>query len=260
MKVLMIGDIFGSPGRQAITELVPKLRDQKNISFVIGNAENAAGGKGLTPETAYELLDAGVDVITLGNHFRDQPSIDHELENNPRILRPLNYSSEIPGKGQTIIQSGRHGVGVLNLMGMVHMPEIESPFLGLEDRVKMLRQETPLIFVDFHAEATSEKRAMGFFLDGKVSVMAGTHTHVQTADEQILPQGTAYISDLGMTGPHDSVIGLDKEVALYRFAKFERKNFEVATGDIRLCGMVIEVDTSTGKAISVERINEKLFK
>ncbi len=257
MNVLMIGDIFGKPGRRAIRELLPDLRKEKQIDLVIANGENAAGGKGLTPETAEELFQDGVDIITLGNHYLDQDSIITDLENNSNIIRPYNYI-KAPGKGFVMLEVNGNKVAVINLAGRVHMFEADSPFEGVQKILEEVQQQTPLIFVDFHAEATSEKRAMGFFLNGKVSAVIGTHTHVQTADEQILSEGTAYLTDAGMTGPHDSVIGLEKEVAIARFARQERGKFQVAEGDIRLNAAFISVDHETGRAKKIERINLKL--
>lgn len=253
MKALMIGDVFGRPGVDAVKYLVPKIRDQQKVSFVVANCENAADGKGITPEHVREILDSGVDVITLGNHFRDQRSIDSELQNNPHVLRPNNYD-DVPGTGSTTLEVGSQKISVINLIGKVHMGSIRSPFENLENIIEKMRQISNIILVDFHAEATSEKRTMGFFLNGKVTAVVGTHTHVPTADEQILSEGTAYITDLGMTGPYDSVIGLDKEVAIARIARAEKRQFHMATNDVRLSGAIIEIDSASGKATSIERI------
>ncbi len=258
-KILLIGDIFGRPGRRAIFETLPWLILEEKLDFIIANGENVAGGKGLTPEICHQLFDAGVDVITTGNHVRDQKVIDVMLESEPRLLRPLNYPPSMPGNGHVIrkTQNGKD-VAVINAMGRIHIGEIESPFKPTRACVDHVRQMTPIIIVDFHAEATSEKRAMGWFLDGLVSGVLGTHTHVQTADEEILPQGTAYITDVGMTGPYDSVIGLRKDLALERFVEGKKGSFDVAKKDVRFCGAIVEVDDESGKALSIKRVRHNL--
>jgi metallophosphoesterase (TIGR00282 family) len=255
MKILFIGDVFGKPGRRAIEAHLPRLIDQEKLDFVIANGENMAGGKGMTPPTCQELFDAGVDVITSGNHVRDQKEIDVMLESDRRLLRPLNYPPTMPGTGH-VIRPARNGaaVGVINCIGRVHMGEIPSPFLPTMERVQFIREQTPVVIVDVHAEATSEKRAMGWYLDGLASAVVGTHSHVQTADEEILPKGTAYITDLGMTGPYESVIGLRIDLALERFVQQKKGKFEVGKGDVRLCGAIIDVDDRTGKATSIRRL------
>lgn len=256
----MIGDIFGRPGRRAVFETLPILIAEENLDFVVANGENAAGGKGLTPDICHQFFDAGCDVVTTGNHARDKKEIDILLESEPRLLRPFNYSPNIPGCG-SVVRPSRNGkmIGVLNVSGSVHMgAELPSPFEKIKVKVQELRDQTPIILVDFHAEATSEKRAMGWYLDGLVSAIVGTHTHVQTADEEVLPQGTAYMTDLGMTGPYDSVIGLRTDLAMQRFVEKKRGGFDVGKKDIRFCGAIVDVDDETGKATSIRRIRRDL--
>ena len=255
MKVLFIGDVVGKPGRQAVATLVPKLRAERGVELVIANGENSAHGAGLTAATVGALLDAGVDVITSGDHIWDQKEIYEVIEREPRLLRPLNVAPATPGRGSTIVNvEGKCAVGVLNLVGRVFMPPCECPFRAAEAEVMQLRRETNIIIVDLHAEATSEKIAMGRFLDGKVSAVIGTHTHVATADECILAHGTAYITDVGMCGPHDSVLGRDVGAVLKRFLTQLPQKLEVAGGDVQLCGVIVEVDDDSGRARRIERI------
>ena len=236
MKLLFIGDIVGQPGRRAVAELLPKLRQQHALDFVIANGENSAGGSGITPKTAEEIFSAGVDVITSGDHLWDQKEVMELLQNEKRFLRPLNYPPGTPGQGSAIFQirdprsktQDPISIAVLNLQGRTFMPPLENPFLLALDEVKRLREQTKIIFVDFHAEATSEKIAFARMLDGQVSAVVGTHTHVQTADEQIFPGGTAYLSDAGFTGPHESVLGREIEPVLKRFLTNMPQRFEVA--------------------------------
>jgi len=258
-KVLLIGDIFGRPGRRAVFTILPNLMEEEKIDFVIANGENSAGGKGLTPDICLKLFDVGVDVITNGNHFRDKKEMDSMYENEPRLIRPLNYPPTLPGSGHVIRQM-RNGknIAVVNAMGKVHLADIESPFNSTKKVVEEMKGMTPLVVVDFHAEATSEKRAMGWHLDGLASAVLGTHTHVQTADEEILPNGTAYITDVGMTGPYDSVIGLRKDLGLQRFLEGVRKGFDVGKKDVRFCGAIVELNDETGKAKSIRRVRHDL--
>ena len=236
MKLLFIGDIVGRPGRNAVKQLLPKLREQHQLDFVIANGENSAGGSGITPETAEEIFSAGVDVITSGDHLWDQKEVTKLLANEKRFLRPLNYPPETPGRGSGVfeVQSPKSkdqnpiSIAVLNAQGRTFMPPLENPFLLAAEEVKCLRQQTKIIFVDFHAEATSEKIAFARFLDGQVSAVIGTHTHVQTADEQIFPGGTAYLTDAGFTGPHESVLGREIEPVVKRFLTNMPQRFEVA--------------------------------
>jgi metallophosphoesterase (TIGR00282 family) len=259
MRILFIGDIVGKPGRDLIRVGLPALVDHHAIDFVIANAENAAGGFGITREIGEQLLDAGVDVMTSGNHIWDKREALDYIGIEPRLLRPANYPAGVPGNGSYLARS-RTGVsiGVINVMGRVFMLNIDDPFAGVLRQIEVLKPRARIIFVDFHAEATSEKLAMGWHLDGKVTAVVGTHTHVQTADERILPQGTAYLTDAGMTGPHDSIIGVEVEPALSRFLNALPSKFETATANPRLNGVVIDADEATGRAVDVERISYSL--
>jgi metallophosphoesterase (TIGR00282 family) len=259
MKLLFIGDIVGQPGRRAVAELLPKLRQQHALDFVIANGENSAGGSGITPKTAGEIFSAGVDVITSGDHLWDQKEVMELLQNEKRFLRPLNYPPGTPGQGSGIFELRTPiSIAVLNLQGRTFMPPLENPFLLALDEVKRLREQTKIIFVDFHAEATSEKIAFARMLDGQVSAVVGTHTHVQTADEQIFPGGTAYLSDAGFTGPHESVLGREIEPVLKRFLTNTPQRFEVAKDRVLLHGAVIEIDDASGKAVKIQRVSEAM--
>lgn len=255
MNVLVIGDIVGQPGRRIAAALIPALKDEFKLDLVVANAENAAGGSGLTPAIVGELLDAGVGVITSGDHIWKKKEVLDIIAKEERLLRPANYAPDTPGKGSVVVQADNgEKIGVLNLQGRVFMAPIECPFRTAAEAVKEIKTQTPLIIVDIHAEATSEKIALARYLDGRVSAVFGTHTHVQTADEHILKQGTAYITDLGMTGPHDSVIGRRQEQIIQRFVTGMPAKFEMASADVRLSGAVIEIDETTGKASSIKRI------
>lgn len=259
MKILFIGDIVGKAGRQALEELLEKVIADYKIEFTIANGENAAGGMGITPPIAIEMLDQGVDVLTSGNHIWAKKEIFPFLDEELRILRPANYPPKVPGRGSGLFHSANgQGVGVLNLEGRVFMKNLDCPFRVGEKEVERLSKETKIIFVDFHAEATSEKMAMGWFLNGKVSGVLGTHTHVQTSDERILDGGTAYITDVGMTGPLASVIGIRKEVALERLLTQIPWKFDVAAEGIELQGVVIDVDPQTGRSGGIKRIKVPL--
>jgi metallophosphoesterase (TIGR00282 family) len=259
MRILFIGDIVGKAGRQAINGVLEKTIADHEIEFTIANGENAAGGMGITPSIALEILNQGVDVLTSGNHIWAKKEIIPFLKEESRILRPANYPDLVPGRGQGVFES-RNGqkVGVLNLEGRVFMKHLDCPFRTGEKEIGILSKETNIIIVDFHAEATSEKMAMGWFLDGKVSAVLGTHTHVQTSDERILNEGTAYITDVGMTGPLASVIGIRKQVALERLLTQIPWKFDVATEEIELQGVVVEVDSETGKSKEIKRIRVPL--
>lgn len=235
---------------------LPRIKQEHQPTFVIVNAENAAGGFGLTPEIAHELFKLGVDVLTSGNHIWDKKQIMDFLEKEKRLLRPANYPDTVPGHGFGVyeITVGGPKLGVLNLEGRVFMHNLRDPFTLARDIVKTLKEQTPLIFVDFHAEVTSEKRALGWYLDGLVTAVVGTHTHVQTADEEILPQGTAFLTDAGMTGSRDSVIGIEKEEAIGRFLTQMPTRFTPAQNRLWLNGVVIEADPTTGRAISIQRL------
>ncbi|MGA2518192.1 MAG: TIGR00282 family metallophosphoesterase [Thermodesulfobacteriota bacterium] len=259
MRILFIGDIVGKAGRQAIEGILRKVIADHKIDFTIANGENAAGGMGITPPIAVEILDQGVDVLTSGNHIWAKKEIFPFLDEELRILRPANYPPGAPGRGSGIFHSAKgQKLGVLNLEGRVFMKNLDCPFRVGEKEVERLSRETKIILVDFHAEATSEKMAMGWFLNGKVSAVLGTHTHVQTSDERILEDGTAYISDVGMTGPLASVIGIRKEVALERLLTQIPWKFDVATEEIQLQGVVIDVDPQTGRSKDIKRIKVPL--
>jgi hypothetical protein len=261
MNILVIGDIFGKPGRRAIKELLPKIVEREKIDFVIANAENAAGGKGLSPKIADELFKYPIDVMTAGNHIWEFDAI-HPYFDSHNILRPLNTKEKLPGRGWAIFESGGLKIAVVCMQGEIFMqekgPQVTNPFKLMEELLPTLVTEADLTIIDFHAEATSEKRAFAWFLDGKVGAILGTHTHVQTADEEMMPGGTAYISDLGMTGPHASVIGLKKEIAIHRFVEGTKKGFKVAEGDVRLEGVVLSVDKNAKKVLSIKRVKESL--
>jgi metallophosphoesterase (TIGR00282 family) len=255
LNILMIGDIVGRPGREVLEEVLPALLEEHDIGLCVANGENSAGGSGLTPRVAEKLFAARVDVLTTGDHVFKKREVYPLLRDDPRAIRPANYPASAQGRGMTIVEA-RDGtrVGVVNVQGRVFMPPVDCPFLAAERCVEALRKETSVILVDFHAEATSEKVAMGWYLDGKVSAVVGTHTHIQTADNTVLPGGTAYITDTGMTGPYHSVIGRAKEPVLHRFLTHMPVRFDVGVGDERLCGVIIRVDPRSGKARSIDRV------
>ena len=259
MKLLLIGDVVGRPGRVIVQRLLMPLREEQGIDLVVINCENAAGGAGITPSTADELFRAGADVLTSGNHVWKKREAYDLLRQDPRVLRPANYPDDAPGSGSVVVESlSGQKVGVVNVVGRVFMEPLACPFRTAEREVARVRQQTPIIIVDMHAEATSEKVAMGWFLDGKVSCVFGTHSHIPTADERLLPQGTAFITDVGMTGPYDSVIGRRVDQILQRFLTSMPVKSEVAEGNVQLRGLLIEVDPATGKASQVERITKVL--
>jgi len=254
MRILFVGDVVGAPGRRALKPALRALAGTWAPDLVVVNAENAAGGAGLTPATADEILKAGADVITTGNHVWDKKEIFPYLDANPRVLRPLNYPPPCPGHGVFVGRSrGGTPFAVVNLMGRVFMADLDDPFRAADAAIAEVAGRASTIVVDFHAEATSEKIAMGWYLDGRATAMVGTHTHVATADARVLPGGTAYITDVGMTGPHDSVIGVEKEVVLARFRYQRPVSFSTAGGDVKLCGVVIESGPD-GRATSIERV------
>jgi metallophosphoesterase (TIGR00282 family) len=260
VKLLFIGDIVGKPGRRAVRGLVPGLRDRHGLDLVIANGENAVGGSGINRDNAEELFDGGVDIITCGDHLWDQREVIELLDSEPRFVRPVNYPSGTPGQGSTLFErAGLPPVGIINAQGRTFMRgEMENPFRMVAEEVKKLAPIAPVIFLDFHAEATSEKIAMGRMLDGDVSAVVGTHTHVQTADETIFPGGTAFLCDAGFTGPHDGVIGREWKPVVLRFLSGQPQRFPVSKGRVLLQGVVIEVDGATGKAIAIERVSEVL--
>jgi len=255
VKILFVGDIFGEPGRRALSRGLPKIISQHEVDLVVGNAENVAGGFGITPDLADELYDMGFSVLTTGNHAWDKKEILGYFRREPRLLRPANYPEGVPGSGSYVAETpGGERVGVLQLMGRAFMPTLDCPFQVAKREVARLKELVPTIIVDMHAEATSEKMAMGYYLDGQVSAVVGTHTHVQTADEQMLPNGTAYITDIGMTGPRHSVIGIKKELAIEKFLTQMPRRFEAASGPAVLSAVLLEVDGALGKALSIHRI------
>ena len=259
MKLLFIGDIVGKPGRKAVRYFLPRLRETLGLDFIVANGENSAGGSGITPATASEIFEAGVDVITCGDHLWDQREVVSLLNNEPRFVRPENYPEGTPGQGFCVQQIGDLlPIGVLNLQGQTFMKPIENPFYAADAAVDELREQTPIILVDMHAETTSEKIAMGRFLDGRVSAVIGTHTHVQTADEHIFPGGTAFLCDAGCTGPQESILGREIEPIIQRFLTYQPKRFAVASKRVTLNGAVIDIDELSGKATSIERVSELL--
>ncbi|HEX5549415.1 MAG TPA: TIGR00282 family metallophosphoesterase [Nitrospira sp.] len=255
MKVLFIGDIMGEPGRRAVARMVPRLVSQRQIDVVVGNGENAAGGFGITPELAEELFRVGLSAITTGNHAWDKKEILDYFPRERRLLRPANYPEGVPGQGSVIVQA-KNGeeIGILQVMGRAYMPTLDCPFQVAKREMGKLRKRVAAVLVDMHAEATSEKMAMGHYLDGEATAVVGTHTHVQTADEQILPRGTAYLTDVGMTGPLHGVIGVKKELAIEKFLTGMPRRFEVASGPTVFCAGLIELDARIGKALSIERV------
>jgi len=259
VKVLLIGDIVGKPGRNAISALLPGIVGQYGADIVIANCENAAGGFGVTRKVVDELYHNEIDILTSGNHIWDKKEISSFIDDYETLLRPANYPEGTVGSGSVTIKT-RLGIslGVLNLEGRVFMRPLDCPFRIANREIDKLKRETDIIIVDMHAEATSEKEALGWFLDGKVSAVLGTHTHVQTADERVLPGGTAYITDVGMTGPHDSIIGAKKDAVFQRFLTQVPTKIEAASEDIQLNGVIIEADYDSGKALSIKRISKKL--
>jgi 2',3'-cyclic-nucleotide 2'-phosphodiesterase len=257
LRLLFLGDIIGEPGRRAVIEMLPTLKSAWSIDFAVANGENVAAGRGITPKLAIDLLRCGVAVITTGDHVWDQKEVVSFIETEPRLLRPINYPEGTPGGGSIILETAKGKVGVINVQGRTFMlPALENPFRRVWAEVEQIRTETPVIFVDVHAETTSEKIALGRFLDGKVSVVAGTHTHVQTADDQIFPGGTAFICDAGMCGPTESVLGREIQPIVQRFYSSMPINFPVAKGEVKLHGLMVDIDEETGRAMSVRRIAE----
>ena len=257
LTILFLGDIVGEPGRNAVIAQLPRLKETHGIDFVIVNGENAAAGRGITPRITIDLLRGGASVITTGDHIWDQKEIIAFIDTEPRLLRPINYPDGAPGAGAIVLETAKGKVGVINVQARTFMqPILENPFYAIEKAVAEMRQQTAIIFVDVHGETTSEKIAVGRFLDGKVSAVIGTHTHVQTADEQIFPGGTAFLCDAGMCGPTSSVLGRMIDPIVQRFISNLPAPFPVAKGDVRLCGAVISIDETSGRAIAITRLNE----
>lgn len=251
----MIGDVVGKPGREALLDRLQDLKEQHAIDFTIMNAENVAGGFSITPSLADHLFASGIDVMTGGNHIFDKHEVIDYIQKQPRLIRPANYPPASPGKGMWVGEVKGTGVAVLNFLGRVFMQPADDPFRIADELITSLDDKVKVRIVDMHAEATSEKIAMGWYLDGRVSAVLGTHTHVQTADERILQQGTAFLTDLGMTGSYSGVIGMKKGDVIHRFTSAIHRKAEHSKGDLRICGAVIDVDEGTGRARSIERIN-----
>lgn len=254
MRLLFVGDVVGRPGRRLVQRLLPSLRRELAVDFVVANGENAAAGAGITGESARELFDAGVDVLTGGNHIWDKEEGVAVVDRESRIIRPVNYPLGTPGRGFGIFTAGTERVAVISVLGRIFMAPVDCPFRSVDGVLQKISGQAAVILVDLHAEATSEKIALGWYLDGRVSAVVGTHTHVATADEAILPRGTAYLTDVGMTGAHDSIIGVRKELALRRMLTLMPVRFQPADGDPRLHGVLLEVDSATGRAVRCERI------
>ena len=260
MRLLFLGDVVGRPGRRAVTRLVPRLITGEGVDFVVANCENASGGKGIDPDSADELIDCGVDVLTSGNHVWQNSSIVPYIQESERLLRPENFPPGVPGRGWTVRQSTRtkSPVGVLNLIGRVFMGPADCPFNAATHALEAIRKQTKIVLVDMHGEATSEKLGMGRFLEGKVSAVVGSHTHVQTADEVVLPGGTACLTDAGMCGPIDSILGVRTDQVLRRFVTQMPVRFDVAAGPVVVHGAMIDVDEGTGRATAIRRLREQV--
>src|SRR6266702_7745240 len=257
LKLLFLGDIVGEPGRRAVIETVPRLREERGIDFIVANGENAANGRGITPKITIDLLRCGIAVITTGDHIWDQKEIIPFIDTEPRLLRPVNYPNGAPGNGSIVLETAKGKIGVINVQGRTFMqPILDNPFRAVEAAVTKMLSETPNIIVDAHGETTSEKIALGRFLDGKVSAVIGTHTHVQTADEQIFPGGTAFLCDAGMCGPVNSILGRAVDPIMNRFISNLPASFPVAAGEVRLRGALIQIDETTGCALRITRIDE----
>ena len=258
VRILFLGDVVGEPGRTAVIARLPELKQKLAIDFIVINGENAAGGRGITPKITIDLLRAGVSVITTGDHIWDQKEIFAFLETEPRLLRPINYPSGTPGAGTIVLETAKGKIGVINVQARTFMqPILDNPFPAVENAVAQMQTETKMILVDAHGETTSEKMALGRFLDGKVSAVIGTHTHVQTADEQIFPGGTAFMCDAGMCGPVNSILGRAIDPIVKRFISNVPAIFPVADGEVRLRGAVIDVDENTGRAMRIVRVAEE---
>jgi hypothetical protein len=259
LRLLFLGDIVGEPGRKGVIDSIPWFKQERGVDFIVANGENSAGGRGISPKISVDLLRAGVAVITSGDHIWDQKDILPYLPTEPRLLRPLNYPEGIVGHGSIVLETAKGKVGVINIQGRTFMqPPLENPFRIIQAEVERMREETHVIFVDVHAETTSEKIAMGRFLDGKVSAVVGTHTHTQTADEQIFPGGTAFLCDAGMCGPSESVLGRDIDAILKRFLTSQPVSYPVARGPVVLCGAIIDIDETTGRALHIERVAHRV--
>ena len=258
LRILFLGDVVGESGRKAVIQNLATIRQRWAIDFMIVNGENSAGGRGITPKITIDLLRAGAAVVTTGDHVWDQKEIIEYFPTEPRLLRPLNYPEGTPGHGSIVLETKKGKVGVLQVQGRTFtQPSLENPFLSLADEVAKLREETKVLFVDVHAETTSEKIAMGRAFDGQVSAVVGTHTHVQTADNQVFPGGTAFLCDAGMCGPAESILGRDIDSVLRRFRTSMPTRFPIAKGEVLLCGAIVDIDTESGKALKIERFSER---
>ncbi len=255
LKILFIGDIVGNPGRKAIKQVLTSLRKEYQIDYCIANGENSAGGSGITYVVAQELYKAGIDAITMGNHTWSKKEVTNFIDCDDKIVRPANYPDELPGKSSTIINGQSGKIGIVNVLGSVYMDSIDCPFRAAEREVQLLKKSgVKVIIIDIHAEATSEKCALAWYLDGRVSCVFGTHTHVQTADERILPCGTGFITDVGMTGPHEGIIGVDRELVINKFLTHMPVRFEVATGMVQFNAVYAQIDETNGKTMEIQRI------
>ncbi len=250
----MIGDIYGKIGRQAVTQYIPALKTKYQLNLIIANGENSAGGVGITKKTLDEIYNSGVDVVTSGNHIWDKKEIFQFIDHERYLIRPANYPPQTPGKGYCIFEVNNKKVGIANISGRTFMPALDCPFRKADEIIECLNQECDLILFDFHAETTSEKMAMGWYVDGRITCMVGTHTHIQTADERILPKGTAYITDLGMVGPWNSVLGVDRDLVIKKFLTGLPVKFDIASGPHVFCGLVIMIDDQTNQVQKVQRI------
>ena len=258
LRLLFLGDVVGEPGRKAVIQNLSKIREHWSIDFIVVNGENSAGGRGITPKISIDLLRAGAAVVTTGDHVWDQKEIIEYFPTEPRLLRPLNYPDGTPGHGSVVLETKKGKVGVLQVQGRTFtQPSLENPFLALEEEVAKLREETKVLFVDAHGETTSEKIALGRWMDGKVSAVVGTHTHVQTADEEIFPGGTAFLCDAGMCGPAESILGRQIEAVLYRFRTSMPTRFPIAKGEVRLCGALVDINLESGRAEKIERFRQQ---
>ncbi|MCC5464465.1 TIGR00282 family metallophosphoesterase [Pelosinus baikalensis] len=259
MNVMMIGDICGQPGRRTAAHYIPLLKKKYNLDLIIANGENSAGGVGITAHVLEELLELGIDCITTGNHVWDKKEVFNFIDTEKRLIRPANYPPGTPGKGYHILSMNNYKIAVINLLGRVFMPPIDCPFRTADQILSEIKDRCEIIIIDFHAEATSEKLALGYYLDGQVSCIVGTHTHIQTADERILPEGTAFISDIGMVGSWNSILGVDKEPVIQKFLTGLPTKFTVASGSETIfCAVIIKIDPSTNKISEIIRIQENL--
>jgi len=258
LKILFIGDVVGNPGRKTVKEMIPKIKKEYGIDFCIANCENAAGGSGITYVVAQELYKSGIDGITMGNHTWSKKEILNFIESDPKIVRPANFPRETPGTGSTILEKDKLKLGLINVQGRVYMSAADCPFKAAERELETLKKQVKVVIVDIHAEATSEKCALAWYLDGRASCVFGTHTHVQTADERILPNGTAYLTDVGMTGPYEGIIGMDRDIIIKKFILHMPERFELAQGKVQFNAVVVDVDERTGRTNSIVRINKVL--